>query len=175
MNVKVFNLMSGAKETIFLVQHESCEFKCGLNERVCNSKQRWNHSKCQWECKELDDWGSCGNDYMWNSSTDYCEYNKTCKIDEYLDIRNCSCEKRLIWKLVLDEILNTYEILLHDKKDACAKSSCLIHTVLLVITNLLLLALTCVSCYFYFTKYWSKQKHLLPFNATIIKLRKIWY
>ena len=41
MNVKVFNLMSGAKETIFLVQHESCEFKCGLNERVSNE------SKCQ--------------------------------------------------------------------------------------------------------------------------------
>ena len=47
MNVKVFNLMSGAKETIFLVQHELYEFKCGLNKRVCNSKQRLNHSKCQ--------------------------------------------------------------------------------------------------------------------------------
>ena len=29
-----------------------------------------------------------------------CEYNKACKIDEYLDIKNCSCEKRLIGKLV---------------------------------------------------------------------------
>ena len=36
MNVKVFNLMSGVNETIFLVQRESC--KCRLNENVHNSK-----------------------------------------------------------------------------------------------------------------------------------------
>ena len=36
MNVKVFNLMSGVNETIFLVQRESC--KCRLNENVYNSK-----------------------------------------------------------------------------------------------------------------------------------------
>ena len=27
----------------FLVQHESCECKCRLNENVCNSKEKWNH------------------------------------------------------------------------------------------------------------------------------------
>ena len=35
-----------------------------------------------------------------------------CKIDETLDIKNCSCGKRLVGKLVLegeDEILNTTE------------------------------------------------------------------
>ena len=31
MNVKVFNLILGVNETRFLVQHESCEGKCGLN------------------------------------------------------------------------------------------------------------------------------------------------
>ena len=41
-----------------------------------------------------------------------CDYecNKACKIDEYLDTKNCSCKKRLIGKLLLeckDEILNT--------------------------------------------------------------------
>ena len=36
INVKVFILMSGVNETRFLVQHESCECKCGLNESVCN-------------------------------------------------------------------------------------------------------------------------------------------
>ena len=56
---------------------------------------------------------------MWNPSTCDCECNKTCKIDEYLDIRNCSCEKRLFGKLVLvceDEMLNTTETSLDDKK-----------------------------------------------------------
>ena len=36
MNVKVFNLMSGVNETIFSVEHESCESKCRLNENVYN-------------------------------------------------------------------------------------------------------------------------------------------
>ena len=38
------------------------------------------------ECKELDDWSSCKNDYMWNPSR--CDYkcNKACKIFEFLDI-----------------------------------------------------------------------------------------
>ena len=40
ITVKVFNLMSGVNETRLLVNHESCECKCGFNERVCNSKQK---------------------------------------------------------------------------------------------------------------------------------------
>ena len=46
---------------------------------------------------------------MWNLSICGCECNKACKIDEYLVIKNCSCEKRLIEKLLLeyeDKILN---------------------------------------------------------------------
>ena len=44
--------------------------------------------KCRCECKELDDWGSCKNDYMWNPTTCDCEFNKAYKIDEYLDIKS---------------------------------------------------------------------------------------
>ena len=36
------------------------------------------------------------------------ECNKACEIDEYLDIKNCSCEKNLIDRIILafeDEIL----------------------------------------------------------------------
>ena len=33
--------MSGVNETRFLVQYKSCECKCGLNERVCDSDQKW--------------------------------------------------------------------------------------------------------------------------------------
>ena len=38
MNVKIFKLMSGVNEIIFLVQHDFCKFKCRLNEKVCKSK-----------------------------------------------------------------------------------------------------------------------------------------
>ena len=100
-----------------------------MNATVCNSKQKWNHNEFQCGCKELDDWGSWENDYMRNLSTCHCECNKACKTHVHLDIKNCSCEKRLIGKLAL----------LSDKKVSCAKSNCLIHTIYLVIICLLLL------------------------------------
>ena len=40
MNIKVFNLMLGKDDTTFLVQHESCACKRGLNESVCSLKQK---------------------------------------------------------------------------------------------------------------------------------------
>ena len=47
-------LEKGVNETRILVQHKSCACRCGLNESVCNSKQKWNHDECRSECKELD-------------------------------------------------------------------------------------------------------------------------
>ena len=58
---------------------------------------------------------------MRNPSTCYCACNKAWKIDEYLEIKNCFCKKRLFGKLVLaceDEILNTTETSRDDKKHA---------------------------------------------------------
>ena len=34
---------------------------------------------CRCECKEIDDWGSCG--YLRNTSMCHCECNKACKVD----------------------------------------------------------------------------------------------
>ena len=81
---------------------------------------------------------------MLNPSRWNCECNKACKIEEDLDTNNCSCEKCLVSKLALeceDEILNRTETLLNDKKVACARNNCLIHTFSLVIICFLLLAL----------------------------------
>ena len=94
-------LMSEVNEMRFLVQHESCECKCRLNENVCNSKQKWNRDECGCECKELDDESFCKKCYMWNPSTCYCEYDKACKLGEYLAIKNRACRKRLFGKSVL--------------------------------------------------------------------------
>ena len=95
-----------------------------------------------------------------------------------MDTKNCSCEKRLIGKLVLeceDERLNTTKTLYNDKKVASAKINYLIHTVSLVIICLLLLFAICVSCSFYYTKYRPKQKHLLTCNDISIKIREVRY
>ena len=83
-------------------------------------------------------------------------------------------KKHLLWRLVSEcayEILNTIETLLNDKKVASTKSNCLVQTILLVNIPLLLLLVICVSCYFYYTKYWSKQR----FHDINIKLGKIKY
>ena len=81
--------MLGEKEKRFLVQHQSDKCKCGLNKCVCNWKKKRNQDKHRRNCKELDDWNSCEDSYIWNPSACYFEYNKTCKIGEYLDSRNC--------------------------------------------------------------------------------------
>ena len=93
LNVNVSNLLSGVKETRFLVQHKSFEYKYGLNESACNSKQNWNYDECPCECKQLDEWSSCKDHYMCNPSRCDCEFYEACKIDRHLDIKNCSCEK----------------------------------------------------------------------------------
>ena len=48
--------------------------------------------------KKLDDWISCKDDYMWNPNTCDSDSNEVCKIEEYLDIKNCSCKKHLFGK-----------------------------------------------------------------------------
>ena len=122
--------MSGVNENKYLVQHELCRYKFRLNGNICHSKQKKNHDESRFECKKWDDWGSCKDDFMLNPST--CECNKACKIDKYLDPKSCSCEIWLFGKLVLacgDEVLNTTNNSLDDKKATYEKSNCLIHIV----------------------------------------------
>ena len=111
---------------------------------------------------------------MQNPSTCDYECNKAQKVSEYLDIKNCSCEKRLVGKLVLeceDEILNTTETLFNDNKVASAKNNCLIYTISLLIICLLLLFVICVNSSYYYTKYQLKQL----FNNISVKLGKTEY
>ena len=96
MNAKLFHLMSGVNETKFLVKPESWECKCRFDESICIKRKKWNHN----ECKKLDDWGFCKNDYMWNPTKHDYECNKACRINEYLDIKNCSYETRLIGNFI---------------------------------------------------------------------------
>ena len=95
MNLWILSLISGVDKTKFIVQHESYNFKCGKNESVFNSKQKWNSAECRCEYKEIDDWGSssCDMDYICNPSACDCECNKACKIDKYVNF-----EKLFIWK-----------------------------------------------------------------------------
>ena len=77
--------MLGVNKTRFIVEHESCECRCGLNEGVCNLKQKQNRDECLCKGKALGDWSFCEKDYMY--TCDF-ECNKACKIDEQLDVKN---------------------------------------------------------------------------------------
>ena len=80
----------------------------------------------------------------------YRKCNEAFKTDKYLDIKNFSCKKCLFGKLVLacvDEIFNTTETSVDNKKSTCEKDNCLIHTISLVIICLLSLFIVSISCY----------------------------
>ena len=138
---------------------------------MCNSKQKWNHDERQYECKESDDWSSCKDDYIWNPSPCDCESNKACKMDKYLDIKNCSIDKLVL--ACEDEILNATENSLDDKKITLKKNTRFIHTISLVIACLLLLIY--IGCFYYYTGYWKKQKDSLPYYITNNKLKELLY
>ena len=69
--------------------------KCRFKHTVCNNKQRWNHDKCNCECKELIDKGVCDKGFIWNPSDCYYECYKSCDFRERLDYKNCEWKKRL--------------------------------------------------------------------------------
>ena len=138
MNVEVYGLLSGVKETRFLIQHNWYEYKCALNESLFNSKQKQNYDNCRFDCKELEDWSSYKDGYMWNSSTYDSKCNKTCKIDEYLDTKNCSRKERLFGKLpsaCKDEILSKTKTSVNHKKSILPSLHYVIGNYILVIIN----------------------------------------
>ena len=95
---------------------------------------------------------------MQNLSTCDCEYNKAGKIEKYLATKDCSCEERLIRELVLEcegEILNAAETI---KMEHAKRNNCLVHTILLVITCLLLVVGVSISGYYHYTADWMQYK-----------------
>ena len=82
-------------------------------------------------------------------------------MDEYLDLKNCSCEKQLFGKLVIaceDDLLNTTKASLVDKKSNMHKNTGFIYTISLVIVCLFLLVIS-VSCYYHYTRDWIKKEY----------------
>ena len=45
VNLKVFNITKGMDESKTLAKHISCECRCEVDGRKCNSKQEWNNDK----------------------------------------------------------------------------------------------------------------------------------
>ena len=150
-NIKVFNLMSRTNETRHIKWHKTCKCRCRLDASICNNKQRWNEDKCRCECKDLIDKGVCDKGFIWNPSNCECECDKSCNIGEYLDYKNCKCEKRIIDKLVKECSENIYKnetidvIPLNVYKKVC--NSCMVYIILFVV---FLITSVCICCVFIF-------------------------
>ena len=88
--------------------------------------------------------------YVCNPSTCGYDCDKACKISEYLDIKNWSCKKHVLDKLVLAceyDILNTTKVTSVVYKEVTyEKNNCIIRTILLVILCFLLLNVIFISC-----------------------------
>lgn len=87
----------GVTETRVLFHDKSSECKCRSNKNVYNSMQKGNCDECWSDCKEINDSSFCKTCCILSPNT--CDCGD--KISEYLDIKNCFCEKRLFGKFVL--------------------------------------------------------------------------
>ena len=45
-------MITGINESKTLTKHISCECKCKVDGRKCNSNEKWNNDKCRCECKK---------------------------------------------------------------------------------------------------------------------------
>ena len=53
LNLSVFNMITGIKESKILTKHMSCKCKCKFDGIKCNLNQWWNNDKCRCECKNI--------------------------------------------------------------------------------------------------------------------------
>ena len=83
INIKVFNIMPRSNKTRHIEWYETCKFKCRLDGRVRNNKQRWKKDKCRCVCKELIDKVTCYKGFICNTGISDCECNKSCDVGEY--------------------------------------------------------------------------------------------
>ena len=101
VNMQVYNFLMTLNETHNVLWHESCKCVCKLNSSVCNNKQIWKGDTCRCDCNE-DFAGiiNCTKGYTWNLSTCECHCDTWCKPGQYLDHKNCTCQNKLVGRLI---------------------------------------------------------------------------
>ena len=72
-----FLMITNRNESKALLKHIPLDGKYKFNSTTCNSIQKWNNDKCQYECKK---YRMCKTDYSWNHS------NRICKNGKYLTL-----------------------------------------------------------------------------------------
>ena len=73
LNLSKFNMITRINESKTLAKHISCECKCKIDGRKCNSNKWWNNDKRRCECKKHNIWEK---DYIWNPASCSCKNGK---------------------------------------------------------------------------------------------------
>ena len=100
VNMQVYNFLMRLNETRNVLWHESCKCVCKLSSSVCNNKQIWKDDTCRFVCNEdFTDIISCAKGYTWNLIICGCQCDIWCKLEQYLDHKNCVCKNKLIGRV----------------------------------------------------------------------------
>ena len=86
-------------------------------------------------------WGVCDKGYIWNSSN--CECDKSWDVGEYLDYKNCKCNKILIEEC--SETVKEVKIVSENKNKY---SSCILYIVLFSIIFIINIGIATYSVYY---------------------------
>ena len=156
INAKVYNLITRINETKNIVWHETCKCICRLSKEICNSRQVFNEGKCRCECRE--DFISkltCDKGFLWNPSSCSCECDRSCRIEQYLDYKNCVCINKLpIIDNVVEECINIVDGETFYEKALDDWSSCALYVRFLV-SFLVTTVISGIFIHFY----WCKKKN----------------
>ena len=116
-------------------KHISCDCRCKFNSTTCNSNQKWNNKTCWYECKN---YGICKKDYSSNPSTFICGNGKYLKF--IVDDSKIICDEIIY---IMDIVSAYVSINSDDKKVRCKMVCYILPAVLLVITLLFIITITC--------------------------------
>ena len=164
INMKVYNFLLRLNETRNVLWDESCKCVCKLNSSVCNNKQIWNSDTCRCDCNE-DFAGtiSFNKGYTWNPSTCECQYDKWCKLGQYVDHENCICKNKLIGR-VIEECTSVINETMIINKDNIDNDNTITYVFLGLFLVLLIVRIVCFCIFVYFK--WFKGKKLFKNKYT---------
>ena len=101
ISIKVLDLLSQKNMLKNISFHKSCKCGCLLDEKVCDSLQKWNKEKCRCECLKKK---KCGDNSFFNNVNCSCELRKAaalieeeCKeISDDINENNCIIQNKTV-------------------------------------------------------------------------------
>ena len=157
LKISMFNMITGINESKTLTKHISCQSKCKLDGRKCNSNQKCNNDKCGCKCK-----------IMWIQEKDYILNHVT-----------CSCTNGKYLASIIDDSVITCDEIIDPKATSYNKETKHFQQILTkkvpfktkkyIYFACLFINYYSIIDYCYLIKYKSKQKNILPYCKKRIK------